>query len=149
MSLYEEKIRQYEGLIEGETDEIALLSNTSAFVYEALEEVNWAGFYLAKEEELILGPFQGRVACYRIPFVRGVCGWVARSEKAIIVPDVHQFEGHIACDERSRSEIVIPIFRAGKLYGVLDVDSSEKDNFCVLEQVFLQEIVDRLEKKIA
>lgn len=148
MSLYELKLKQYDALIEDETDVLALLSNTSAFLFEALEDVNWAGFYLVKGEELVLGPFQGRVACYRIPFTRGVCGWVARNEKSIIVSNVHEFEGHIACDDRSQSEIVIPIFSQGKLYGVLDIDSSELDNFCILEQIFLEEIIQRLEKKI-
>lgn len=148
MSLYEDKLKQYSALIEEETDFLALLSNTSAFLYENLENVNWAGFYLVKGEELVLGPFQGRVACYRIPFSRGVCGRVAQSERALIVPNVHEFAGHIACDERSRSEIVLPMFAKGKLYGVLDIDSAEFDNFCVLEQVFLEEILERLMKKI-
>lgn len=148
MNKYDLKIRQYNSLIADEEDIIALLSNSSAFIYEALENINWAGFYLAKENELVLGPFQGRVACYRIPFLKGVCGWVARNEKAIIVPDVHKFEGHIACDERSRSEIVIPIFNNKKLYGVLDIDSNELNNFSTLEKEFLEELVKNLEKKI-
>lgn len=148
MSLYEEKLKQYNALIEEETDFLALLSNTSAFLYETLENVNWAGFYLVKEEELVLGPFQGRVACYRIPFSRGVCGNVAQNKKAIIVPNIHEFDGHIVCDERSRSEIVLPMFSKGKLYGVLDIDSSEFDNFCILEQIFLEEILESLMKKI-
>lgn len=147
MDFQELKLKQYAALIEDENDEIALLANTSAFLYEILEDVNWVGFYFVKENELVLGPFQGKTACYRIPFSKGVCGWVARNEKAIIVSNVHEFEGHIACDTSSKSEIVLPIFKHGKLYAVLDVDSTELDNFCILEQVFLGEILEILQKK--
>lgn len=143
------KLKQYAALIADESDSIALLANTSAFLYENLEHVNWVGFYLKTEkQELVLGPFQGRTACYRIPFSRGVCGWVARHEKAIIVPNVHEFEGHIACDARSKSEIVLPFFHQGEFYGVLDVDSSEIDNFSILDQNFLESILEILEKQM-
>ena len=148
MDFQELKLKQYAALIEDENDEIALLANTSAFLYEILEDVNWVGFYFVRENELVLGPFQGKTACYRIPFSKGVCGWAARNEKAIIVPNFHEFEGHIACDANSKSEIVLPIFKDGKLYAVLDVDSAELDNFCILEQVFLGEILENITEKM-
>lgn len=149
MSQRELELRQYRSLIEGERDEIAVLANTSAFLQEHLSNINWVGFYLVKgEEELVLGPFQGRSACYRIPFSKGVCGWASRNQKSIVVKDVHEFEGHIACDERSQSEMVIPIFRAGKLYGVLDVDSPEKANFDIMDQIYAEEIVKILEEEL-
>lgn len=149
VSQRELELRQYRALIAGEKDEIAVLANTSAFLNEHLSNINWVGFYIVRgEEELVLGPFQGRSACYRIPFSKGVCGWAARNEKSIIVKDVHTFEGHIPCDERSQSEIVVPIFRAGKLYGVLDIDSPEKGNFDILDQIYLEEIVRILEEEL-
>lgn len=145
---YELNLKQYKSIIENENDIIAILSNTSAFLYEILENVNWVGFYLMKDKELVLGPFQGKIACYRIPITDGVCGYVARNKKSIIVPDVEKFDGHIACDSNSKSEIVIPILKNGEVFGVLDVDSYDLNNFSILEQNFLEELVDILVKKL-
>lgn len=145
---YELNLKQYKSIIENENDIIAILSNTSAFLYEILENVNWLGFYLMKDKELVLGPFQGKIACYRIPITDGVCGYAARNKKSIIVPDVEKFDGHIACDSKSRSELVIPILKNGEVFGVLDVDSYELNNFSILEQNFLEELVDILVKKL-
>lgn len=106
---YELLAQQLQALIEGEPDLIANLSNASAAINEALENINWAGFYLVKENMLVLGPFQGKPACIRIPFGKGVCGTAAKKDETQLVKDVHEFPGHIACDSASRSEIVIPI----------------------------------------
>jgi len=105
------------------------LSNTSALLFERLKNVNWSGFYLAKGRELFLGPFQGKAACLRIAFGKGVCGTAAERLEPLIVPDVHLFPGHIACDSNSKSEIVIPVVAKGRLIGVLDVDSPILDRF--------------------
>lgn len=129
---------QLEALLSGELDPIANLSNTSALVKVSLDRINWAGFYLFDGKELVLGPFQGLPACVRIPIGSGVCGKAAQTRKTIIVPDVHAFPGHIACDAASRSEIVVPLFRNGELYGVLDVDSPEVGRFGEDERAFLE-----------
>src|SRR5918999_1039203 len=122
-ALYAQLEREAAALIEGETDWIANLANVAALLYHSLADVNWAGFYLLKGDELVLGPFQGLPACIRIPLGRGVCGTAAAQRKTIIVPNVHEFAGHIACDSASNSEIVVPMIRAGALLGVLDIDS--------------------------
>ncbi len=108
---------------------VSNLSNAAAYLYAALDGVNWAGFYLAKEETLFLGPFCGLPACTRIPFSRGVCGAAAREKRTQLVPDVHAFAGHIACDAASRSEVVTPLVRGGAVLGVLDVDSPHAGRF--------------------
>jgi len=141
--------KQLECLIEQETDEIALLSNASAFINQALSEVNWVGFYLAKEQQLVLGPFQGNVACTRIPFNQGVCGTAAGTLKTQRVGDVHQFAGHIACDVRSQSEIVIPLQINDVLYGVLDIDSERLDRFNETDQVGLEQLARLIEQKLS
>ena len=110
-------------LLEGEADALANLSNASALLAEALERINWCGFYLLRGEELVLGPFQGKPACVRIPMGKGVCGTAAARRETLVVPDVERFPGHIACDAASRSEIVVPIVDSGVLRGVLDVDA--------------------------
>ncbi|MBV8122620.1 MAG: GAF domain-containing protein [Paucibacter sp.] len=120
---YVELLALTRGLIDGERDWLASLSNFSALVFSQVPDLNWAGFYVARDGELVLGPFQGKVACIRIPFERGVCGACARTGEAQIVPDVHQFEGHIACDAASRSELVVPLMRGEELLGVFDLDS--------------------------
>jgi len=117
------------GLIQNETDALANLANGAALLFHSMEEVSWAGFYLYKENQLILGPFQGKPACIRIPLGKGVCGTAAQKREPVVVEDVHQFPGHIACDEASASEIVIPIVRDGQLMGVLDADSPVKARF--------------------
>jgi L-methionine (R)-S-oxide reductase len=115
--------QQAAGLTHGETDLIANMANISALLWMYLEDINWAGFYLLKGEELVLGPFQGKPACIRIPLGKGVCGTAAASGKTQLVEDVHQFAGHIACDAASNSEIVLPIFKNNELIAVLDIDS--------------------------
>ena len=122
-ALYELLVLQAKGLLQGERDVIANLANVSALLNLALAEINWAGFYLLRGEELVLGPFQGKPACVRIPVGKGVCGSAAATGETQLVRDVHDFPGHIACDGASRSEIVIPVFAEGKLVAVLDIDS--------------------------
>lgn len=114
---------QVQALISGESDMIANMANIAAVLFNNLEQVNWAGFYLYKEEQLVLGPFQGQPACIRIPIGKGVCGTAASRQKTIVVKDVHEFVGHIACDAASNSEVVVPIVVKDKLIGVLDIDS--------------------------
>jgi L-methionine (R)-S-oxide reductase len=117
------------GLLRGESDFIANAANTAALIFDAVPDLNWAGFYFLKRAELVVGPFQGRPACVRIALGKGVCGTAAVERRTIIVPDVEAFPGHIACDAASRSEIVIPLIAAGKLLGVLDVDSPRLARF--------------------
>ena len=116
-------------LTEGVSHRIANLANASALLFEQLERINWAGVYLLEGDRLVLGPFQGRVACIEIPLGRGVCGTAAADRRTVVVPDVHAFPGHIACDAASRSEIVVPLVADGTLLGVLDVDSPEPSLF--------------------
>ena len=130
-AFYRELASQLGGLLAGERDAIANAANLSALLYEHLTDLNWAGFYFLKTpDELVLGPFQGKVACVRIAFGRGVCGTAAATRQTQLVPDVHAFAGHIACDSASRSEIVVPLLRAdGTLLGVWDVDSHSLARF--------------------
>lgn len=125
---------QLEALLSGERDFIANAAQFSAFVFHELEGLNWAGFYLAKDGELVLGPFQGKVACVRIPFGRGVCGAAAASRQTQRVEDVHAFAGHIACDSASNSELVIPLIKDDCLIGVLDLDSPRVGRFTAVDQ---------------
>lgn len=139
--------KQLRALLEGEPNTIANLSNASALLNQFLERVNWVGFYLVEDTELVLGPFQGLPACVRIPFGKGVCGTAALTKKTVRVEDVHQFPGHIACDAASQSEIVIPLLKAdGTLIGVLDIDSPEKNRFDELDQTYLELFVSTLSK---
>lgn len=126
---YRDLNAQLAGLFADERDGLANCANLAALLYELLPELNWAGFYFLRGSELVLGPFQGRVACVRIALTRGVCGTAARERRTIVVPDVHAFPGHIACDERSRSEIVVPLLRGDDLIGVLDLDSPREARF--------------------
>lgn len=128
-ALYRDLSRSLASLLEGETDVVANLANASALLFEFLDRVNWCGFYLVRGEELVLGPFQGKTACVRIPFGKGVCGAAAARRETVVVADVHRFPDHIACDADSRSEIVIPILQEGRLRAVLDVDSPETNRF--------------------
>jgi len=118
-----------EGAFAGERDPWANAANAAALVFELLPDLNWAGFYFLRGGELVVGPFQGRVACVRIPVGAGVCGAAVRRQATLIVPDVHAFPGHIACDSASNSEIVVPLVAGGRLIGVLDVDSPRLDRF--------------------
>jgi L-methionine (R)-S-oxide reductase len=117
------------GLLSGESDFVANAANTAALIFDALPDLNWAGFYFLQRDELVLGPFQGKPACVRIALGKGVCGTAAVERKTIIVPDVEAFPGHIACDAASRSEIVVPLIAGGELLGVLDVDSPRLARF--------------------
>ena len=127
--IYEQLYQMAEGLFYDERDMLANMGNLSSLLYFNLSNINWAGFYLYKNDELVLGPFNGKVACTRIAMGRGVCGTAAAENITQIVEDVHQFPGHIACDSASNSEIVIPLFKDEKLLGVLDIDSFEKATF--------------------
>ena len=138
---YESIIPQIIGLLEGETDKVANLANTCAALKEQFGWF-WVGFYMVKDEELVLAPFQGPVACTRIKKGRGVCGTSWSTASTLIVPDVEKFPGHIACSSVSRSEIVVPIIRNNKVIGVLDVDSEEYDKFDQVDQKYLEQIVD-------
>ena len=133
-------------VLEDDGDVFACLANLSAVINGYMDRINWAGFYIMKDGELVLGPFQGLPACFRIQKGKGVCGTAAAEQKTQIVPDVHQFPGHIACDSASNSEIVIPIFKNGEVFGVLDVDSPELARFGELEQKYLTEICKEIEK---
>ncbi|MBM1199262.1 GAF domain-containing protein [Pseudomonas fragi] len=125
---------QLESLLADERDFIANAAQFSAFLYHQLDDLNWAGFYLNRNEELVLGPFQGQIACVRIPFGRGVCGAAAASRQTQRVEDVHVFAGHIACDSASNSELVVPLIKDGRLIGVLDLDSPSIGRFSEQDQ---------------
>ena len=135
-------------LIQGVPYEIANLANVSAALWQAMENINWVGFYRMEGGKLVLGPFQGKPACIEIPVGRGVCGTAVRNQQTVLVEDVHQFPGHIACDSASNSEIVVPIFRNGEIYGVLDIDSPYVSRFTREDQRGLEEIVKILEENL-
>ncbi|AKL92144.1 Free methionine-R-sulfoxide reductase [Staphylococcus capitis subsp. capitis] len=138
--------KQLKSLIEDEHHLIAILSNTSALINDHLDQVNWVGFYLIEDNELILGPFQGHPACVHIEIGKGVCGTAVSEDATQRVSDVHQFPGHIACDANSKSEIVIPIHVNDKIIGVLDIDAPIKDRFTWDDQEGLEQVVQILEK---
>lgn len=135
---------QLKALIKDESDWLANLANAAALLFNNLEDINWAGFYLLKEGELVLGPFQGLPACVRIQIGNGVCGSAVQDQKTYVVPDVHEFPNHIACDEASKSEIVVPMYVNDKIIGVLDVDSPIKRRFNDLEKEYFEEFVQIL-----
>ena len=137
-----------ESLIAGVGHPIANLSNLSALIFQTLDDLNWAGFYLREGETLVLGPFQGRVACIGIPLGRGVCGTAAEEDKTQLVPDVHAFPGHIACDGASNSEIVIPLHRGGEVVGVLDIDSPLLGRFSETDKAGLEALAAVIEKHV-
>jgi len=141
---YEQVIQQLAALLEGETNQIANLSNASALLNQFLERINWVGSYLLEHDELVLGPFQGLPACIRIPMGQGVCGTAAEKRTSVVVKDVNTFSGHIACDPQSQSEVVIPMIKDGKLLGVLDIDSPETDRFDELDKTYLEKFVTAL-----
>lgn len=122
-------------LLEGESDAIANLANASALIYDVLPDINWAGFYFVKDGELVLGPFQGKPACVRLKIGKGVCGTAVAEDKTIVVADVHEFAGHIACDSASNSEIVVPLRKNGEIVGVLDIDSPLFNRFADVKDV--------------
>jgi len=142
-------LRRYvDVLTADEPDWLANLANVSAAIYQQLPDLNWAGFYLMRGTELVLGPFQGRPACIRIAIGRGVCGTAAATQTSQVVPDVSQFPGHIACDSRSRSEIVVPIVVDGRTVGVLDLDSDKLRTFDIEDRRALETIVNDLMPRI-
>ena len=134
--------------LKDEKDVIANLSNISAIIKFYLDRCNWAGFYLMKEGELVLGPFQGLPACIRIPIGKGVCGSAAIEKQVFRIDNVHEFPGHIACDGASNSEIVLPIIKDGEVYGVLDIDSPEFSRFTDIEEEYLTRIIKDIEGSI-
>ena len=137
-----------EGLTQDVPHKIANLANASALLWQELEDLNWAGFYLLEGDTLVLGPFQGKPACIEIPVGKGVCGTAVQENKTLVVPDVHQFPGHIACDCASNSEIVIPICKNDEIIGVLDIDSPLLDRFSEEDRVGLEAFVKTLEKAL-
>ena len=139
-TLYRDLASALEGLVAGEPDGIANMANAAALIWESLPDLNWAGFYRNVGGELVLGPFQGRPACIRIKFGQGVCGAAAGTGEAQLVPDVQAFPGHIACDAGSRSEIVVPVVRAGEVVAVLDLDSEQLSRFDAEDGAFLEQV---------
>lgn len=136
------------GIIEGVPYNIANMANISAILYNSLPNVNWAGFYIVEDGCLVLGPFQGKVACIKIPKGRGVCGTAWEKDVTQVVKNVHEFPGHIACDCASNSEIVVPVHRNGEFYGVLDIDSTVLNNFDEVDRIGLENIVRLLEAEL-
>ncbi len=146
---YADLNRDLKALMAGETSFLAILSNTSALLFERLEGVNWAGFYLLEGDTLVLGPFQGKIACVRIPVGRGVCGTAVAENRIQRVEDVHAFAGHIACDSASNAEIVLPLTVENQIIGVLDIDSTVFSRFTTEDEQGLSELVGHLEKLLA
>ncbi len=148
MTEYAELNGRLKALIAGVPHEIANLANASALLWECLEGINWAGFYRMEKGQLVLGPFQGKVACIEIPVGRGVCGTAAAEDRTQLVYDVHQFPGHIACDSASNSEIVVPLHRGGKVVAVLDIDSPNIGRFTEADREGLEAFAAILEKEL-
>ncbi len=145
MTDYDLMCRQLESLSEGVAWDITVLSNAAALIWDSLDDINWAGFYLMKEEKLLLGPFQGKPACTVIEVGKGVCGTAIAEDKTQLVKNVHEFPGHIACDSASNSEIVVPVHAGGVLYGVLDIDSPLFGRFSDEDKTGLESFVHILE----
>lgn len=147
-TFYKILLVRLEGLLSSESDWLANMANASALLYANLENINWSGFYLYRDGELILGPFQGKTACTRIKVGKGVCGTAFLKEETQVVRDINAFPGHIACDSASNSEIVVPIISGGRAVGVLDIDSPILERFDELDAVYMQKFVDKLNKYI-
>lgn len=143
---YELLLKQLEAMIKNESDWLANTANASALLFTTMKEINWAGFYMYKKDELVLGAFQGKPACIRITIGKGVCGTSAKERKTIVVSDVHKFEGHIACDCASNSEIVVPIIKENILIGVLDIDSPNFARFDEIDANYLEKFIKILNK---
>ncbi len=139
-ALYDHLLQQLAGLLHGERDWVANAANASSLLWHTLPDLNWAGFYFLRGGELVVGPFQGKPACVRIALGRGVCGTAAASGATQVVPDVHAFPGHIACDAASRSEVVVPLFHAGRVVGVLDLDSPLPGRFDAVDAAGLERV---------
>jgi len=148
MTDYDLMCRQAEELAKDSRWDITLYANIAALIYESLENLNWAGFYLIRDGVLQLGPFQGKIACMQIPIGKGVCGTAVKERRIIKVPDVHEFPGHIACDSASESEIVLPLLKDGNIIGVLDIDSPIKNRFSEDDELGLQSIIHIIEHYI-
>lgn len=146
MTDYDLMTKQLRALAEEEPHYLPVLSNASALLMENLDHINWAGFYLMNRGSLLLGPFQGKVACIRIALEKGVCGTAAAKDRILVVPDVHAFPGHIACDGASRSEIVVPLHKNHAVIGVLDIDSPKPDRFTQADREGLARFVEVLEE---
>jgi L-methionine (R)-S-oxide reductase len=149
LSLHHQLQQNLRALVEGETDPIADMANAAALLFWNLPAVNWAGFYFLKDDELVLGPFQGKAACIRIKLGQGVCGTAAARRQSVVVPNVHEFPGHIACDTASNSEIVVPILKDGNLIAVLDIDSPVFDRFSETDARELEKFAGILSDAIA
>lgn len=147
-TLYADLIAAADALTDGEADAIANMANVSALIWQFLPDLNWAGFYRMEDEELVLGPFQGRTACIRIPLGKGVCGTAAQTRRTQLVEDVHAFPGHIACDAASASEIVVPIVHRDRLIGVLDLDSPLVGRFDEADAAGLEALVARIAPRL-
>ena len=147
MTNYSELLEVFPSILINDYD-ITTLSNASAILNMYLEDINWVGFYLLKNNQLILGPFQGKVACTNIKIGRGVCGTCIQDEKTILVPNVHEFKGHIACDSASNSEICIPIYAKNKLYGLLDIDSPILNRFNEIDKINLEKICKMINENL-
>ncbi|MDP4528558.1 GAF domain-containing protein [Alkalimonas delamerensis] len=141
-------LQQAAALVDNEPDLIAKMANLSALIYHSLPQVNWAGFYIMRDNELVLGPFQGQVACVRIPVGKGVCGTAVATGQTQRIADVHAFPGHIACDAASESELVIPVRHRGQILAVLDIDSPVLERFSATDQQALEQLVQLLEQSI-
>lgn len=147
MTSYEILLKQASELLESEPWAISAMSNISSLIMQSLDNLNWAGFYIMRDGVLTVGPFQGKPACIHIPLSKGVCGACASKNETMLVPDVHEFPGHIACDSASNSEIVVPIHSNGKLVAVLDIDSPLKNRFSEADKAGLEQLVKLLEEK--
>ena len=147
--LYGDLALELDGLLSGEVDPTANAANAAAAIYHSLPALNWAGFYFLRNHELVLGPFQGRPACVRIPLPRGVCGTAAAERRSILVPDVEAFPGHIACDTASRSELVVPLLDGNRLLGVLDLDSPNVARFDAQDQAGCEALAAIIVRHIA
>lgn len=144
----EEFLKQLNSLCEGKQNNLSMLANASALLNDYLDDINWIGFYLIDNNQLILGPFQGKVACTNIAIGKGVCGTSYEKRMLLNIKNVHEFPGHIACDSRSNSEIVVPLINNGKCYGVLDIDSTSFSRFTDNDEILLQEAVNIISKNI-
>ena len=148
MENYDLLAKQLNSLLEGVDKEVSKLANVSAFLFNSLEDVSWLGFYLVDKDCLYLGPFQGKVACTVIPVGKGVCGTSIARKETILVSNVHEFPGHIACDSESNSEIVIPIYKNKDIYGVLDIDSKSLNRFSELDRIGLEKIASVINENL-
>ena len=148
MTNYTQLLAQLDALTKPVPYQIANLANASALLYQTMDDLNWAGFYLMENGKLVLGPFQGKTACIEIPVGKGVCGTAVQEQKTMLVKDVHQFPGHIACDCASNSEIVVPIWKDGQIIGVLDIDSPSVGRFTEDDQTGLEAFVRILEQNV-